>query len=129
MSYEVETLKQMKIVKGKKYFLVHWKGYQNSDDTWEPEENLDNCKHLLQQFLKTQKRINSQNGDNSNDIEIYNVCLNKSKSGYVCRYYAKNSEESFMIKEDSKSNYSKEIIQFWEKKFIQHKTEKENNYN
>ena len=34
--YEVETLLKMKFMKGKKHYLVRWKG--NYSDTWEPED-------------------------------------------------------------------------------------------
>ena len=34
--YEVESLLKMKYIRGKKHYLVHWKG--NYSDTWEPEE-------------------------------------------------------------------------------------------
>ena len=34
--FEVETLLKMKYIRGKKHYLVHWKG--NYSDTWEPEE-------------------------------------------------------------------------------------------
>ena len=34
--YEVESLLKIKYIRGKKHYLVHWKG--NYSDTWEPEE-------------------------------------------------------------------------------------------
>ncbi|KAL3284715.1 hypothetical protein HHI36_018863 [Cryptolaemus montrouzieri] len=36
---------------GKREFLVSWKGFSNSYDSWEPEENMD-CKDMIQRFLK-----------------------------------------------------------------------------
>ena len=30
-------------------FLVHWKGYQRADDSWEPIENLDHSLELIQE--------------------------------------------------------------------------------
>jgi hypothetical protein len=29
-----------KVVKGKDYYYIHWKGYPAEDDSWEPDENL-----------------------------------------------------------------------------------------
>ncbi|KEH20304.1 DNA (cytosine-5)-methyltransferase [Medicago truncatula] len=34
------------------YLKVHWKGYDESEDTWEPIENLRNCKESLQEFVR-----------------------------------------------------------------------------
>lgn len=31
-------------------YLIHWKGYPTSEDTWEPIGNLGNCRSLLQRF-------------------------------------------------------------------------------
>lgn len=35
---------------GKRQFLVSWKGYPESEATWEPEANLD-CQDLIDAFL------------------------------------------------------------------------------
>ncbi|XP_020705695.1 DNA (cytosine-5)-methyltransferase CMT2 [Dendrobium catenatum] len=33
-------------------FKVRWKGYDSSDDTWEPLENLSNCKDRVKDFIR-----------------------------------------------------------------------------
>jgi len=38
--YEVDNVLQHETVNGKLRYLVHWKGYQHSEDTWEPTEHL-----------------------------------------------------------------------------------------
>ncbi|XP_063301516.1 histone-lysine N-methyltransferase SUV39H2 [Pelobates fuscus] len=47
--YEVEYLCDYKIKKGKEYFLVKWKGWPESCNTWEPKDNLK-CSAILKQF-------------------------------------------------------------------------------
>ncbi|XP_009999584.1 PREDICTED: histone-lysine N-methyltransferase SUV39H2 [Chaetura pelagica] len=48
--YEVEYLCDYKVEEGTKYYLVKWKGWPESSNTWEPQKNL-NCPLLLQNFL------------------------------------------------------------------------------
>ncbi|XP_031759810.1 chromodomain Y-like protein isoform X1 [Xenopus tropicalis] len=36
--------------KGKIEYLVHWKGYDSGDDTWEPEQHLVNCEEYIHEF-------------------------------------------------------------------------------
>lgn len=52
--YEVEQLVSHKTRNGIKYFLIRWKGYDASFDTWEREENL-NCQRLLKNYSKSLK--------------------------------------------------------------------------
>ena len=46
-SYVVEKIIKMKKSQGKNYYLVKWAGYPPSDNSWEPEENLNGaaCEH------------------------------------------------------------------------------------
>ena len=39
--YEVESICQKRITKGKVEYLVKWKGWSHEDNTWEPIANLD----------------------------------------------------------------------------------------
>ncbi|OCT74442.1 chromodomain Y-like protein isoform X1 [Xenopus laevis] len=49
--YEVEQIiDKRKNKKGKIEYLVHWKGYDSGDDTWEPEQHLVNCEEYIHEF-------------------------------------------------------------------------------
>ena len=48
--FKVEEILEQR---GQRY-LVKWKGYPHSDNTWEPENNLRNWQRLLQQFQRNQ---------------------------------------------------------------------------
>lgn len=48
--YEVEYIIDMKGSGKNRKFLVHWKGFPKSAETWEPENNL-NCQDLIKIFL------------------------------------------------------------------------------
>jgi Chromo (CHRromatin Organisation MOdifier) domain len=52
--YEVEAIIDSKKYKDKVKFRVRWKGFDASDDTWEPEESL-NCPDLIRAFMKKSK--------------------------------------------------------------------------
>lgn len=54
--YEVEAVVDSKTVKGKTKYLIRWKGFEESDDTWEPEDTL-HCPELIRAFNKKGKKV------------------------------------------------------------------------
>ncbi|XP_072801844.1 chromodomain Y-like protein isoform X2 [Vicugna pacos] len=51
--YEVERIvDKRKNKKGKTEYLVRWKGYGSEDDTWEPEQHLENCEEYIRDFQR-----------------------------------------------------------------------------
>ena len=39
--YEIERIKAIKFENQKYYFFIKWKGYPESENSWEPQENLN----------------------------------------------------------------------------------------
>ena len=46
--YEVEDILEKQMISEKAHYLVKWRGYDTSENTWEPWENLKNCIRTLQ---------------------------------------------------------------------------------
>lgn len=46
--YEVDDILDVKLVKGQPHYLVKWTGYEESENTWEPENNISPT--LLRRF-------------------------------------------------------------------------------
>lgn len=47
--YEVEAIVKHKIERGKTSFLIRWKNYDSSGDTWEPESSLS-CPEIISKY-------------------------------------------------------------------------------
>ena len=45
--YEVEDILEKRMISGEAHYLVKWRGYDTSENTWEPRENLKNCARAL----------------------------------------------------------------------------------
>lgn len=54
--YTVENIIKHKITKKGQKFLVHWKGYDNSEDSWVTKENM-NCSSLLKKYMKANNLV------------------------------------------------------------------------
>jgi hypothetical protein len=54
LEFEVEEIKDVRKRRGKEQYLVSWKGYDSSEDSWEPLENVQHCKGLMMEFKKRQ---------------------------------------------------------------------------
>ena len=50
LEYEVDHIVNHRRMGETLEFLVRWKGYKPSDDTWEPESNLKNSPKLLKEY-------------------------------------------------------------------------------
>ena len=70
-----------------KEYLIKWAGYKKR--TWEPEQNLDNCKEILNSYImekkKNNNRINSPNKINNNNKNKAknNSPIKEKKSPYI----------------------------------------------
>ncbi|XP_033730704.1 chromo domain protein LHP1-like [Pecten maximus] len=47
--YIVERILSMKTTKGKRFYLIKWNGYPDSENSWEPEDNIPN--NVIHYFL------------------------------------------------------------------------------
>jgi len=54
-TFQVEKLMDMKMDGKKKLFLVKWKGYPASQNTWEPVAHLGECKDMMAAFDKKEE--------------------------------------------------------------------------
>lgn len=50
--YEVEAIIGHRKNNSNNEYLVQWKGFPKEDATWEPAENLTDCKKAINDFLK-----------------------------------------------------------------------------
>ncbi|CAL7936302.1 unnamed protein product [Xylocopa violacea] len=70
--YEVEKLVGQRTIKGRRQFLVRWKGYGEDSDTWEQEKDL-NCAELIEEYLAENAEDEEENkikkADNSPKLQ------------------------------------------------------------
>jgi len=65
--YEVESIINKRIRKGKVEYLVKWKGWENPDDnTWEPVGNLD-CPEIISEYEKKNESKSEEDKDKENE--------------------------------------------------------------
>ncbi len=48
--YQVKNILEKRMVSEKAHYLVKWKGYNTSENTWELIKNLNSCIRTLQHF-------------------------------------------------------------------------------
>ena len=58
---QVESLLRQRKRGGTVEYLVKWKGYDEDEQSWEPEENLKNCQKEIAAFNKKEVMLNNCN--------------------------------------------------------------------
>ena len=47
---KIIILGKNRITNGKTEYFMKWEGYDDSYNTWEPAENLDSCKEMIEEY-------------------------------------------------------------------------------
>jgi hypothetical protein len=58
--FEPEEILKKEVRNGRTFYLVKWKGYTDKDNTWEPVKHLENCRRLVRQCHRDQKRLSQR---------------------------------------------------------------------
>lgn len=91
VGYEVQKIMNARVEKGKKFFLIRWKGYSAKDDTWEPQASL-NCPALIKEYEKSQQSPKGKKSivpddddddddDEDEDYEVEQIVNDKTERG------------------------------------------------
>ncbi|CAF4406239.1 unnamed protein product, partial [Rotaria magnacalcarata] len=90
----VEKILDRKVMNDEVHYFLKWKGFNDSENTWEPEVNLD-CPELIAEF---NKRANVQSKKPSNESTIENNVTNNNNSN---KRSARDSTEQHQQRHDA----------------------------
>jgi len=131
--YIVEKVLDVKVEKGKRYYLIKWEGYSSEDNTWENEDNCD-CKDLIEEFYKNrnekqkktkkEKAVNKEESVKAEEEEKNNKKRKSPESADQKQKMIKSSKsvkedlidskrKQTNEKQDVSNNKSKEKIEFY----------------
>ena len=66
-SYDVEKILDMKTISNRPHYLVKWKGFAHTENTWEPIENVTNSQRLVVNFHRTNPDVPAPEGPRAKD--------------------------------------------------------------
>lgn len=106
--YEVETILDKRIINGKPQYLIKYKGYDDSENSWEPPSNL-NCPKKLREFEREFLRKKNAKVQEYHSFEriLKKRTLDGNQNEYLVKW-AGNSECTWVKSEE-----------FFNKKFIE----------
>ena len=105
--FEVESILGVKKVKNSVLYLVKWKNYPDTENTWEPEINLSGAQKILRDFKSRKQVLDAK------DIKIENAFINNS--GEILFAVKKGNKTGiFSRKELVETGHKDQIIIFYE---------------
>ncbi|XP_076672288.1 uncharacterized protein LOC143371209 isoform X2 [Andrena cerasifolii] len=119
--YEVEKIVGQRTIKGRRQFLVRWKGYDDDSDTWEQEKDL-NCAQLIEEFLvedeenqeeKAKKPENSPRVVKAKSPKIEKKSRKMKSDGKHDKEDQKEFEVEKIIEVHFKKNKTREFLIRW----------------
>lgn len=90
--FQVEKIVGHRTVKNHRQFLVRWKGYSPSSDSWENEKDL-NCPNLIEEFLAEQELKTSAKDNKEAKTKSGRVDKSKKSKGIT----KKQTEECMLF--------------------------------
>lgn len=104
--FEVEKIVDTKLNGKKRFYLLKWKGYDHTQNTWENADNL-NCDELIEEFNKKQQEIEVLSSKPGGGTQIPNNILSDYTKGGEKMYkveYPNDDSEDLTTKKLSKKN-------------------------
>lgn len=97
--YEVEKILGKRIIRKKVYYLVKWKNYSDSENSWEPENNLNGALKAVAEYNKseTEKEVRKSiliEKEKKLEIVAAKECENKE-----IKYMVKNRRKTITVTE------------------------------
>lgn len=102
--YQAERILDTKTIKGRRFFLIKWHGWDDSNNTWEPRKNILDTR-LIDVFFKNLKKKTEKNLNSSrisSDLELYSE-TSKPKEKHVTNSQSSSKNEKSISSSSSRS--------------------------
>jgi hypothetical protein len=88
--YDVEKIVSKRIDKqGRTLYLIKWKGYSSSENTWEPKSHVANCQDMIEEFEDEQNKKDKSKNSDSRELRT-----SKRSTRFSCSPSIKKIERS-----------------------------------
>jgi hypothetical protein len=81
--FEVEKILRKRVERGRAMYLVKWKGYSNTENTWEPASNM-NCPDLIKAFEENEQKKQQEPEEAPKLLVPPSMLLSKKRPGEFC---------------------------------------------